>query len=156
MMVSCTMPNDMTSVATRELARTRSLGGNRHLADFSRNPTTWELCLLLYLNDSLNISSAIGSLQTRCLSHSSIVRFIQERMAQGSILWRQGEKKSEKYIVLNPGLRREVEDYLHRNMLDGHRPDGRADGRPDGHAGRRPDGPADRRDNGDRTNPHSA
>lgn len=104
-MVSRTLPTDPLSGSHRDLA-IHSLGSARPLGEFTCNPTTWKLALLIYLNDNLNISDVIAALLNRFLGLSGIVRFIHDWMAQGSIAWRQCAQKSEKHSVLHPDLRK--------------------------------------------------
>lgn len=103
---------DFADEASKELARTRALANVRELAVFARTPTTWELALLIYINDNLNISSAIASLENRGLSYSSLVRFVQEQLSQGTLVSKQGAKKSEKVLALSPSVQQELADYL--------------------------------------------
>lgn len=103
---------DFLVEATKELARIRALANARELAVFARTPTTWELVLMIFLHDNLNISNAIAALTNRGLSYSSLVRFVQEQLSLGTLVSRQGGKKSEKVLALSPTLQQELIDYL--------------------------------------------
>lgn len=71
--------------------------GDRRLAPFRRNSTTWEL-LLKVSDGELNIQKAIRSLTTDCLVYSSIIRFVSTQLQEGRLVVVPGKKRSEKIL----------------------------------------------------------
>ena len=67
------------------------------LAPFRRNPTTWEL-LIGTLSEERNIQQAIFALDTDCLGYSSLIRFVNNQIADGRLVTVPGPKRSEKIL----------------------------------------------------------
>lgn len=71
------------------------------LAPFRRNPTTWEL-LIGTLAEERNIQQAIFALDTDCLGYSSLIRFVNNQIADGRLVAVPGQKRSEKILRPSP------------------------------------------------------
>lgn len=98
--------------AVRELTRVRLSCREKELTAFTRNPTTWELLFIIYIYRDLNISQAIDMIQTKQLSHSSIVRFIQDQISAQRFIVLPGDKRSEKLLSISSELRASLDSYF--------------------------------------------
>lgn len=95
-----------------EIERVRRLSTQKELAPFVRNQTTWELLLIISAFPNLQISEAIEKIKTRQLSHSSIVRFIQEQVSAGSFLTSVAPKRSAKFLSLSAEVEKALQAFL--------------------------------------------
>ncbi|MCW1931824.1 hypothetical protein [Pararhodobacter zhoushanensis] len=90
-----------------ELNFEREVARSRGLSLFRRNPTTWELLLLLarYKNGSNEgVYNTIDSVGTRYLGNSALLKFIRERRDDGLVQFLEHEKKSKWTLQLNEEL----------------------------------------------------
>ncbi|WP_127105137.1 hypothetical protein [Pararhodobacter zhoushanensis] len=90
-----------------ELNFEREVAQSRGLSLFRRNPTTWELLLLLarYKNGSNEgVYNTIDSVGTRYLGNSALLKFIRERRDDGLVQFLEHEKKSKWTLQLNEEL----------------------------------------------------
>lgn len=107
------MPNENKSPAIMlEIERVRRLSSHRKLAPFVRNQTTWELLLIISTFPNLQISEAMDKLETRQLSHSSVVRFIQEQVSAGSFITSVAPKRSAKFLSLSAEVEKALQAFL--------------------------------------------
>lgn len=107
------MPTDNNSPTIMlEIERVRRLSSHRKLAPFVRNQTTWELLLIISTFPNLQISEAMVKLETRQLSHSSVVRFIQEQVSAGSLVTSVAPKRSAKFLSLSTDVEKALQAFL--------------------------------------------
>jgi hypothetical protein len=95
-----------------EIERVQRLSNYRKLAPFARNQTTWELLLIISKFPNLQISEAVDMLKTRKLSHSSIIRFIQEQVSAGSLITTTAPKRSAKFLYISAEVEKELQAFL--------------------------------------------
>jgi hypothetical protein len=102
-----------------EIERVRRLSSHKKLAPFVRNQTTWELLLIISAFPNLQISEAIEKIKTRQLSHSSIVRFIQEQVSAGSFITSVAPKRSAKFLSLSAEVEKALQAFLQETYHSG-------------------------------------
>lgn len=107
-----------------ELEFEREIARSRELSLFRRNPTTWELLLLLAQcengsNDG--VYNTIEAVNTRYLGNSALLKFVRERRDDGLIEFVEHEKKSKWTLRLNQDLLAQLIDVLdarNRRFID--------------------------------------
>lgn len=104
-----------------EIEFERRIAGIRDLSAFRRNPTTWELFLLLasardgFTEGLHEVPNRIG---TRYLGPSALLKFIREQRDAGRIRFLEHEKRSKHVLQVDPQLvRRLLELLLWRDRL---------------------------------------
>lgn len=97
----------------------RRIAQSRHLALFRRNPTTWELLLMLARNENGSadgVYRTLETLETGYLGNSALLKFIRERRDDGLISFLENEKRSKWTVQLFEPLQEEIMALLdHRN-----------------------------------------
>lgn len=107
-----------------ELEFEREVARSRDLSLFKRNPTTWELLLLLaHLENGSNdgVYNTIEAVRTRYLGNSALLKFVRDRRDDGLILFVEHEKKSKWTLQLHEDLIAQLFDALearNRRFLD--------------------------------------
>lgn len=112
------MMNDYLSL---ELDFERALAQSRLLSMFRRNPSTWELLLMLALHENGSedgVYNTIDSLQTRYLGNSAMLKFVRERRDDGLLLFTEHTKRSKWKITLDPALREALIALLDQRNAD--------------------------------------
>lgn len=107
-----------------ELEFEREIARSRELSLFRRNPSTWELLLLLAQcengsNDG--VYNTIEAVNTRYLGNSALLKFVRERRDDGLIEFVEHEKKSKWTLRLKRDLLTQLFDVLdarNRRFLD--------------------------------------
>jgi len=87
-----------------ELEFEREIAKSRELSLFRRNPTTWELLLLLSQNENGNhdgLHTTIESTKTQYLGSSALLKFIRERRDDGVLQFLENKKKSKRTIQVD-------------------------------------------------------
>lgn len=90
-----------------EIAFEKRVAANRGLSTFRRNPTTWELLLMLasmregYTEGLHEVPSAIT---TRYLGPSALLKFIREQRDAGLIRFLEHEKRSKRILQADPQI----------------------------------------------------
>ena len=104
-----------------ELEFERMISQSRELSLFKRSPTTWELLLLLALDEgggTDGVYNTIEAVKTRYLGNSAMLKFVRERRDDGLIQFREHQKKSKWSLKLNDDLHMQLfEVLIARNQL---------------------------------------
>ncbi|MCL4674623.1 MAG: hypothetical protein KJZ59_00995 [Pararhodobacter sp.] len=95
--------SDLVRAVSIELEFEREIARSRELSLFKRNPTTWELLLVLAQNhgsSSEGVYKTIDALQTPYLGNSALLKFVRERRDDGLIEFLESDKKSKWNVQL--------------------------------------------------------
>lgn len=98
---------DLRNTLSVELEFEREIARSPELSLFRRNPTTWELLLLLSQAEGASnegVYNTIESVQTRYLGDSALLKFIRERRDDGLVRFLEHEKKSKRTVQLHNDL----------------------------------------------------
>jgi len=98
-----------------ELETERRIARSRGLSAFHRNATTWELLLLLAVNDGqsdLGVYNTLDQLETGYLGQSAMLKFLRDRRSDGLLAFDEHEKRSKWRLRLAPELCEELMEFL--------------------------------------------
>lgn len=107
-----------------ELEFEREVARSRELSIFKRNPTTWELLLLLaHFENGCHdgVYNTVEAVNTHYLGNSALLKFVRERRDDGLIQFVEHEKKSKWTLRLQEELLAKLYDVLearNRRFLD--------------------------------------
>ena len=114
-------PGNNGKPVENSLAFTRALLRSPLLSIFARNPTTWEVLLMLAAapgsgqpgSEGPGLYEIIAAVETRALGSSALLRFLRERRDEGSILFTRSNHKQSKWsLSLRPDLHAELLELL--------------------------------------------
>lgn len=94
----------------------RRVSNNRSLATFRRNPTTWELLLLLAsVRDGFTdgLHEVPNAIRTRYLGPSALLKFIREQRDAGHITVLEHQKRSKRVLRIDPEIAQQLVSLLH-------------------------------------------
>jgi hypothetical protein len=110
----------MKAPIDKELDRLRYLAGTKYLKTFIKYPEYWELMLLIAINENnqdIGIEDYLDNIATMQVNRVTVRNFIKDRVAEGSILSRQGEKKSRRMLTLSDKVTEELKDYFQHYQI---------------------------------------
>jgi len=116
-----------------EIEFERRLWSNRGLSTFRRNPTTWELLLLLASHRegfSDGLHEAPNVISTRYLGQSALLKFIREQRDAGLIRFMEHQKRSKRILQLDPTLVDALQQALEWHAQTLHDPPSRGEATP--------------------------
>jgi hypothetical protein len=102
-----------TDALLQELVKVRLFGANKLLRPFLQRLETWELLLVVCMlsgNKTYGIEDYLARLRTLKCTRLTMRNFIRDRIAEGSFLVVDGEKKSKKSLALSAELQTELEE----------------------------------------------
>ncbi|WP_445810450.1 hypothetical protein [Yoonia sp.] len=105
----------MKSPIEKELERLRYLAATKSLKVFIKYPEYWELMLLIAINENnqeIGIEDYLDNIATMQVNRVTVRNFIKDRVAEGTIISRQGEKKSRRMLTLSDKVTEELKDYF--------------------------------------------
>lgn len=97
----------------QELMKVRLIGANKLLRPFLHRLETWELLLMVHMlsgDGRYGIEDYLEKLQTLKCTRLTMRNFIRDRIAEGTFIVVEGDKKSRKCLELSADLRSELED----------------------------------------------
>jgi len=118
-----------------EIAFEKRVAANRGLSTFRRNPTTWELLLMLAAmreGFTEGLHEVPNAITTRYLGPSALLKFIREQRDAGLIRFLEHEKRSKRILQADPQIVDALHDLLKwrdQTLGEGPEADGRADHR---------------------------
>lgn len=95
------IPEYSKSLIDTEIEFERRIAEARGLAMFRRNPTTWELLLLLASAPdgyTEGLHEVPNTIRTRYIGSSALLKFIREQRDAGSIRFLEHEKRSKRIL----------------------------------------------------------
>lgn len=110
----------MKTPIEKELDRLRYLAGTKYLKVFIKYPEYWELMLLIAINENnqeIGIEDYLDSIATMQVNRVTVRNFIKDRVAEGTIMSRQGEKKSRRMLSLSDKVIEELKDYFQQFQI---------------------------------------
>lgn len=108
-----------------EIEFEQRIAARRKLSAFRRNPTTWELLLILALESEgfkKGLHEVPNEIGTRYLGSSALLKFIREQRDAGLIRFLDHEKRSKRVLQIDPDLAHELMQLLNwrKQMLTEH------------------------------------
>lgn len=103
--------DELNALLLQELLKVRLVGANKMIRPFLQRWETWELLLIVHVlsgDRNYGIEDYLDNLQTLKCTRSTLRNFIRDRIAEGTFLAIEGDKKSRKCLCPSDKLREEL------------------------------------------------
>jgi hypothetical protein len=105
----------LSCIIQAELEFEHRIARSRQLSAFRRNASTWELLLLMALEDGQSDEGIHGTAEkvaTRYIGTSALLKFMRERRDDGSLVFEEHDKRSKWRIRLSASVLTELQQAL--------------------------------------------